>query len=166
MSDDEEFKQSNEKNKNSNKYNDKNFKILNNKDSNIIIKNNTIYNNSKSNKFINKVKNNFINYGKDLNNSNNSNNSNIDTVNKNIQTPSRKIKSVDCNLVNLNLLKVPNIKDNNKSDDSNINEMLFRTSNGRKIYSVDSKEEEKIIIYKLKKKIINFLVQKIYLNKT
>ena len=157
MSDDEEFKQSNEKNKNSNKYNDNNFKILNNKDSNIIIKNNKIYNNSKNNKFINKIKNNFINYGKDLNNSNNSN---IDTVNKNIQTPSRKIKSVDCNLVNINLLNVPNINDNNKSDDSNINEMFFRTSNGRKIYSVDSKRRRKNNNIQIEKKNNKFFSSK------
>jgi hypothetical protein len=97
---------------------------------------------------------------------NDSNNSNIDTVNKNIQTPSRKIKSVDCNLVNINLLNVPNINDNNKSDDSNINEMFFRTSNGRKIYSVDSKRRRKNNNIQIEKKIINFLVQKIYLNES
>ena len=128
MSDDEDFKKSNEQNKYSNKYINENMKTLNdNKDNNIIIKYKN-YNNSKNNKFRNKVKNNFINNIKDLNNSN------IDTENKNIQTQSKNIKNVDCNLVNLNLLDIPNINDNNKSNDSNNNDIFFRNFNGRKIY--------------------------------
>jgi len=123
MSVDEDFKKSNEKN---NKNNNENINI---KNKNYII--------SKSNKSINNLKNSIINHIND------SNNSNIDIVNKNIQTPSRNIKSVDCNLINLNLLDVPKINDNNKSNDSNNNEMLLRTLNNRKIYSVDSKRRRK-----------------------
>lgn len=141
MSDDEDLKKSKENNKVSIKFNNRMIKTLNNKDSednniNVKIRN---YN-SKNNKYINDVKNNIMNYIKD---SNNSNNTNVDTVNKNVQTPSRKIKSVDCNLINLNLLEVPNINDNNKSDDSNNNEMFLRTLNGRKINSVDAKRRKK-----------------------
>ena len=83
---------------------------------------------------------------KDSSKTNNTNNTNIEIVNKNIQTPSRNIKSVNCNLINLNLLDVPNINDNNKSNDSNNNinnEIMFRTVNGRKIYSVDAKRRRK-----------------------
>ena len=145
MSDDEDLKKSNDHNRNSDKNNNRNIKTLNNpdnKDNNKNIRNT----NYKNNKFIKDVKNNIINYMKDSSKTNNTNNTNIDTVNKNIQTPSRNIKSVNCNLINLNLLDVPNINDNNKSNDSNNNinnEIMFRTVNGRKIYSVDAKRRRK-----------------------
>ena len=151
MSDDEDFKKSNDESRNSNKYNNRSIKTLNNKDNN---KDNNKENNkdnnknninnknknyiiAKNNNFIKDVKNNIRNY------INNENYINIDNVNKNNQTPSRNIKSVDCNLINLNSLDVPNINDNNKSNDSNNNEMMPRTINGRKIYSVDAKRRRK-----------------------
>ena len=130
MSDDEDLKKTNEYDKNFNKYNNKSIKTLNNKD-NINIKNKN-YHNAKNNQYINSVKNNNINYNKDS-----------DNKNKNIQSPSRSIKSVDCNLVNLNLLDVPNINDYNKSNDSKNSEMLLRTYTDRKIYSVDAKRRRK-----------------------
>ena len=131
MSNEEGFKKSNDQNRNFNKYNNKGIKTLNNKDNNINNKN------KENNKFMKDAKNNIINY------INNENNINIDTVNRNNQTPSRNIKSVDCNLINLNLLDVPNINNNNKSNEFNNNEIMFRTINGRKIYSVDSKRRRK-----------------------
>ena len=139
MSDDEDFKKSNDESRNSNKYNNRSIKTLNNKDNNKnnINNKNKNYIIAKNNNFIKDVKNNIRNY------INNENYINIDNVNKNNQTPSRNIKSVDCNLINLNSLDVPNINDNNKSNDSNNNEMMPRTINGRKIYSVEAKRRRK-----------------------
>ena len=59
---------------------------------------------------------------------------------KNIQTATRNnLKIVDCNLVNLNLIDVPNINDDNSNSSSEI-DILYKSSlKKRKINSVDSK---------------------------
>ena len=74
---------------------------------------------------------------------NEENNNNL--INKNVPTTiSRNIKIVDCNLVNLNLIDVPNINDTNSIFSSN-DEILYNPMiKKRKIKSVDSKRPLKL----------------------
>ena len=76
-----------------------------------------------------------------INNNNNNLKSNNDKILlslKNIHTSSRKIKIIDCNLVNLNLLDLPNINDINSNSFSNSDELLYKPKK-RKIKSVEAK---------------------------
>ena len=139
MSDDEDSKKYNE-NKILNRMSKNNnyIRTLNNNKSNkdIIIPNKNIKK-LNLNKYLNNLKNRkkyyiLKNYNNDLKDLN------IDTVEKKIQT-SRDFNTVDCYMVNLNLLDVPNINDNN-SDNSFKNQRIF---NERKINSVDSKRKKK-----------------------
>ena len=139
MSDDEDSKKYNE-NKILNRMSKKNnyIRTLNNNKSNkdIIIPNKNIKK-LNLNKYLNNLKNRkkyyiLKNYNNDLKDLN------IDTVEKKIQT-SRDFNTVDCYMVNLNMLDVPNINDNN-SDNSYKNQRIF---NERKINSVDSKRKKK-----------------------
>ena len=89
---------------------------------------------------------------KTQNNSNNNNlignNENSILIQKNIQTNSRNNHIVDCNLVNLNLLEVPNINDNNNNNStnsfSNFNDIYKPFNRRRKIKSVDAKRPIKV----------------------
>ena len=74
---------------------------------------------------------------------NEENNNNL--INKNVPTTiSRNIRIVDCNLVNLNLVDVPNINDTNSNFSSN-DEILYNPMiKKRKIKSVDSKRPLKL----------------------
>ena len=139
MSDDEDSKKYNE-NKILNRMSKNNnyIRTLNNNKSNkdIILPNKNIKK-LNLNKYLNNLKNRkkyyiLKNYNNDLKDLN------IDTVEKKIQT-SRDFNTVDCYMVNLNLLDVPNINDNN-SDNSFKNQRIF---NERKINSVDSKRKKK-----------------------
>ena len=139
MSDDEDSKKYNE-NKILNRMSKNNnyIRTLNNNKSNkdIIIPNKNIKK-LNLNKYLNNLKNRkkyyiLKNYNNDLKDLN------IDTVEKKIQT-SRDFNTVDCYMVNLNMLDVPNINDNN-SDNSFKNQRIF---NERKINSVDSKRKKK-----------------------
>ena len=139
MSDDEDSKKYNE-NKILNRMSKNNnyVRTLNNNKSNkdIILPNKNIKK-LNLNKYLNNLKNRkkyyiLKNYNNDLKDLN------IDTVEKKIQT-SRDFNTVDCYMVNLNLLDVPNINDNN-SDNSFKNQRIF---NERKINSVDSKRKKK-----------------------
>ncbi len=57
----------------------------------------------------------------------------------------RNVHIVDCNLINLNLLEIPNINDNNNSNDFSNNDKLYNPFlKIRKIKSVDSKRQPKI----------------------
>ena len=60
---------------------------------------------------------------------------------KNIHTAPRTTNIVDCNIVNLNLIDVPNINDdNNNSNSSSEMDLLYKPPlKNRKINSVDSK---------------------------
>ena len=65
-------------------------------------------------------------------------------MNKNIPTITRNIKIVDCNLVNLNLIDIPNINETNSNSSSN-DDLLYKHSiKKRKIKSVDSKRPLKL----------------------
>ena len=139
MSDDEDSKKYNE-NKILNRMSKNNnyIRTLNNNKSNkdIILPNKNIKK-LNLNKYLNNLKNRkkyyiLKNYNNDLKDLN------IDTVEKKIQT-SRDFNTVDCYMVNLNMLDVPNINDNN-SDNSFKNQRIF---NERKINSVDSKRKKK-----------------------
>jgi len=139
MSDDEDSKKYNE-NKFMNKMikNNNYIRSLNNNRSNkdIILHNKNVKN-LNLNKYINNLKNhkkwNIVNnYNDDLKDLN------VDTVQKKIQT-SRDFNTVDCNMVNLNLLDVPNINSYNLNN-SYKNHNIF---NERKINSVDSKRKKK-----------------------
>ena len=139
MSDDEDSKKYNE-NKILNRISKNNnyIRTLNNNKSNkdIILPNKNIKK-LNLNKYLNNLKNRkkyyiLKNYNNDLKDLN------IDTVEKKIQT-SRDFNTVDCYMVNLNMLDVPNINDNN-SDNSFKNQRIF---NERKINSVDSKRKKK-----------------------
>ena len=76
-----------------------------------------------------------------INNNNNNLKSNNDKTilsQKKINTNSRKIKIIDCNLVNLNLLDLPNINDVHSNSFSNSDELLYKPKI-RKIKSVEAK---------------------------
>ena len=140
MSDDEESQKYNEK-KISNKKSKKNnyIRTLNNNRSNKdIILHNKNLKNLNLNKYINNLKNHkkwriLNNYNDDLKDLN------VDTVQKKIQT-SRDFNTVDCFMVNLNLLDIPNINDNNLNDSYNNSKRVLKE---RKINSVDSKKKKK-----------------------
>ena len=79
---------------------------------------------------------------------------------KNIQTISRNFNAVDCNIVNLNLVDVPNInEDNNFNSSSDTDTLLFKHIKQRKIKSVDSKRTIKPLT-KLEKTNILFYSSK------
>ena len=107
--------------------------------------NNNIIFNKKSNEtftinsYINNIKNQKIFNA--LNNNNNKKDIKSSMVQKKSQTPIRSSTTVDCFMVNLNLLDVPNINDKNLSNYSQ-NEKVY---NIRKINSVDSKRKKKNI---------------------
>ena len=151
MSDDENSKEMNldlniniNKNNNNNEYNENNINRKELKDNNKIDKNNKfrkdnniIIRNYNNKKFI---KNNNINNKDSNNNINNNKKSLINNIaQKNIEESPKKNFAIDCNLINLNLLDIPNINETNIDNYSN-NFLLYKTSiNKRKIKSVDSK---------------------------
>ena len=106
--------------------------------------NNTIFNKKNNetftiNSYINNIKNKKLFNA--LNNNNNKKDLKSSMVHKKAQTPIRSSTKVDCYMVNLNLLDVPNINDKNLSNYSR-NEKVY---NIRKINSVDSKRKKKNI---------------------
>ena len=130
---------------NNNNKNATNIRNNNNTKNTTDNRNNNIIFNKKSNEtftinsYINNIKNQKIFTA--LNNNNNKKDIKSSMVQKKSQTPIRNPTTVDCFMVNLNLLDVPNINGKNLSNYSQ-NEKVY---NIRKINSVDSKRKKKNI---------------------